>query len=406
MWRFICLLMNSLLLSQEFLLGVSMRVLIVHPHLSSGGGSIRVVKNFSRCLEKRGIESSVMTLTPCGNLEGGYEGSDLYFPASYGYRSSGRSSGLGEGLRLIKDIISLSSMLKRYAEDYDVVNLYNFPSTWAAYGITKPVVWMFNEPGDVRANLRRSLLLRAVYGLGVSMDKYIINKFIDTICVGDDSNRDRVKRRYGREPHIIPYGMDIGVSFPEKNNEIRDLYGLGSRFVVLHPGMISPQKNQLESLKAIERLRKKIKDIVLVFTGISPRGAYRKAIDAYVSEKGLEKHVIFTGHLREDVSRQLYRTSDVTVFPEKTEGGWLYPFEVITSGAPLVVSRAFAASGLIAREKLGLVTDDISCAIEYIFLNPGKTRETSERAFAWVRKNFGWDNFTGQMVDVFNSVIP
>ncbi len=382
-----------------------MRVLIVHPHLSSGGGVPRVVKNLSRCLGSRGIDSSVITLTPCTLDDvNRYEGSDLYFPSSYGYGSRPRSAGIGEAIRLIKEIIGLRVMLKKYAEDFDVVNLYNFPSTWAAYGINKPVVWMFNEPGDVRYNLRQSLLLKAIYGLGVAMDKHIINKYVNTICVGDESNFERVKRRYGRDPHLIPYGLDMSASCPEKNNEIREQYGLQGRFVVLHPGIISPQKNQLESLKAVDRLRGKIKDIVLVLSGLSG-GAYRKTIDEYIGAKGLERHVVFTGHLKEEASRRLYGASDVALFPEKTEGGWLYPFEVITSGAPLIVSKAFAAGGVIGREKLGLVTDDFASAIEYVFQNPQKTRRVSERAFTWVKNNFGWENYTRQMVKVFNSVI-
>lgn len=365
---------------------------------------MKVVKNLSRCLGQRGIDSSVLTLTPCADDNNGNEGSHLYFPASYGYGRRPASAGLGEAMRLIKEIRGLSAMLKRHAADYDVVNLYNFPSTWAAYGLNKPVVWMFNEPGDIRSNLRQSVLLKAMYGVGVSIDRYIINKFVDTICVGDETNRDRVMRRYGREPHLIPFGMDIGASCPEKNDETRHLFGLEGRFVVLHPGMISSQKNQLESLKAVDRLRDKIKDIVLVLTGVSD-GGYRRTIDAYVRAKGIEKHVVFMGRLSDENSRDLYRASDVAVFPEQSAGGWLYPFEVISSGAPIVVSKAFAASDLIAREKLGLVADDLATGIEYIYLHPGKSRRTSERAFAWARKNFGWENFTGQMVDVFNSVI-
>ncbi|MFQ5354133.1 MAG: glycosyltransferase family 4 protein, partial [Thermodesulfobacteriota bacterium] len=298
----------------------------------------------------------------------------------------------------------LNAMLRKKAGDYDVVNLYNFPSTWAAYGLKKPVVWMFDEPGDIRSNLRQSLVLKAMYGGGVSIDKYIINNFVDTICVADETNRERVLRRYGREPHLIPYGMDIGPSCPKKNEEMRHLFGLDGRFVVFHPGMISAQKNQLESLKAVWRLHEKIKDIVLVLTGVSHDG-YRKTIEAFIKEKKIEKHVVFLGHLSEESSRHLYMASDVAVFPEQSAGGWLYPFEVISSGAPIVASKAFAASSLIGREKLGLVTDDLASAIEYIFLHPQKSRRTSERAFEWARRNFGWEHFTGQMVDVFDSVI-
>jgi len=382
-----------------------MRVLIVHPHLSSSGGSAKVVENFSECLGRRGIESSVLTLTPCGEAEGSnYKGSDLYYPASFGYERPPGSVGLGEALRLIKEIKGLSAMIKRRAEDFDIINLYNFPSTWAAYGLNKPAVWMFNEPGDVRENLRSSLLLKGLYGLGVRMDRHIINKYVDSICVGDDSNRERVIRRYGREPHLIPYGMDIGLDCPLEREKKGSSYALEGRFVVIQPGIISPRKNQMESLRAVEILRAKIKNILLVITGLS-YGSYRESLNAYIRDKGLARHVIFTGHLRESETRSLYRASDVALFPEKSEGGWLYPLEVISSGARLVVSKAFAANGLIRRERLGLVTDEPASAIEYVFLNPAKSRLASQKAFKWISGNFGWDNFTGKMVDVFDSVI-
>ncbi len=382
-----------------------MRVLIVHPHLTASGGSARVVKNLSRCLGKRGIDNSVLTLTPCGEGErDNYKGSDLYFPASFGYGPRPRSNGPGEAMRLIKEIKGLGAMLKRHARDFDVVNLYNFPSTWAAYGVKKPVVWMFNEPGDIRENLRRSLLMKSLYGLGVRMDRYIINNYIDTICVGNDSNRARVMRRYGREPLLIPYGMDMGNHCPTKHEEAKSIYGLEGRFVVLHPGIISPRKNQMESIRTVQILRKKIKNIVLVITGLS-RGSYSRDLEAYVKKNGLERHVIFTGYVKEDETQNLYRASDVAVFPEKSEGGWLYPMEVISSGVTLVVSKAFAAGGFIGRARLGLVTDDMASAIEYVFLNPSKSRLAAEKAFSWMSRNFGWDNFTGRMVDVFDSLI-
>jgi glycosyltransferase involved in cell wall biosynthesis len=197
--------------------------------------------------------------------------------------------------------------------------------------------------------------------------------------------------------------MDISVEYPPRREEAKRLYGLEGRFVVLQPGIISPHKNQMESIKAVQVLRHKIKDIVLVFTGLA-KGSYRKALDAYIKAHALEKHVIFTGHIKD--TRNLYRATDVAVFPEKSEGGWLYPMEVISSGAALVVSKAFAAGGVIGRERLGLVTDDMPSAIEYIFQNPAKSRLATDKAFSWINRNLGWNNFTGKMVDVFNNVIP
>ncbi len=381
-----------------------MRVLMVHPHLSPAGGSLRVVKNLSQCLGERGIESSLMTLTPFKGMEEDFAGSSLYFPASCGYSALSGANCVSESMRLLREIKCLGAMLRRHADDFDLINIYGFPSTWAVHGIKKPVVWMFNEPGDIRGNLRRFSLLRGVYGLGVRMDKFIINNYVDTICVGDESNRDRVIRRYGREPRLIPYGMDMGDLPSKKNSDFRQKLGIEGRFVVVQPGMVSPQKNQLESIKAIERLRQRIHDIVLVIAGLS-QGGYRKRLDEYIRRNGLERHVIFTGHVRDKDVRSLYSASDVALFPERSDSGWLYPLEVISSGATLVVSEAFDASRLIARERLGLVTNDLASAIEYVFKNPSKSRRAAERAFKWVRGNFGWENYTGKMVEVFESVV-
>ncbi len=382
-----------------------MRVLIVHPHLSAAGGAARVVRRLAQGLDRRGIETSLLTLTPLEGVEEDFSfTSDLYFPSSSGYSARPGSGGLGETKRLLREITTLASMLRRHAKDFDVVNIYNFPSTWAVYGLGKPVVWMFNEPGDIRENLRRSLFLRSVYGLGVRMDRHMVNSHIHTICVGDESNRDRVMRRYGREPRLVPYGMEVG-SLPEgRDSEMRRRLGIEGRFVLLQPGMVSPQKNQLESLRVLKVLKKRIRNVVLVFAGLST-GAYRKRLDEYIRRNGLENDVIFTGHVREKEALALYGASDVALFPEKAETGWLYPLEVFSSGATLVVSEAFGSASFIAREGLGLVTNDMASAIEDIFRNPGKGRQVAARAFEWVDRNFGWDNFTGSMVDVFESAV-
>ncbi len=382
-----------------------MRVLIVYPYFTASGLATRVVSNLSPCLKRRGVQTSLLTLAlPQGVQELLHSFSDIYLPRDSAIAAPAMPSIPSDPLVLLREIRTLASMLRRHALNYDVVYICGFPATWAVYGLPRPVIWNFNEPGEIRDTLRASALTRGLYGLGVRMDKIVVNKHIDTICVGDESNGERVLRRYGRQARLVPYGLNTGALPEARNEETRRRLGIEGRFVLLQPGMVSPAKNQLESLRVLKRLKEKIGNVVLVFAGIA-QGGYKRLLDEYIKRQGLEKDVIFTGRVREGEARALYTASDVALFPEKTDSGWLYPLEVFSAGATLVTSAAYSASSVIAREGLGFVASDMAEAIEHIFRNPAKGRQVAKRAFEWLDRNFGWDNFAGNMMDVFENVV-
>lgn len=385
--------------------GELMKVLMVMPGPLGRRGGPRPLVKLARLVRGRGVECALLSTAAPGGPGDPGPGVRVIRPGSRPLVSlEERASGMGMALSLVEEIKTTASMLRAHAPDFDVVCVHGFPATWAVRGLERPVVWLFDEPGETRDTLRRSLILRGLYGLGVRMDRLVVRGSVNAICVGDESNAERVMRRYGVEPRVIPYGVDLGELPGRRNEALRRRLGIEGRFVLMQQGMVSPAKNQMESLRAVKRLRGRIGKIVLLIAGFAG-GAYRRRLEEYIRGNGLEGHVIFLGRVQGQDARDLYAASDVALFPECADTGWHHPLEVMASGATLVVSRAYAASALIAREGLGLVTDDMAAAVEYVFRNPSMGRRAAQRAHEWARRNFGWERFAGSMVEVFEGAM-
>ena len=62
------------------------------------------------------------------------------------------------------------------------------------------------------------------------------------------------------------------------------------------------------------------------------------------------------------------------------------------AGIPAIVSPKLSCSSLVAREKLGLVTDNITEEIIKIFNNKPETQKQKD----YVLQNLTWDKFCGE----------
>lgn len=380
-----------------------MRALIVHPHMTVYGGAETVVHRLSECLTGMGVANSVVTLTLSDEVKRICDGMDFILPQKGRYEFKIRSTGAVAAAGIIREIKGLNSLIRKHAKGYDVINAHNFPSTWAALGSGRPVVWMCNEPPELWNNPAPAFALRAMYLAGRGADKYVVNRGVKKICVADEFNRTRISERYGISARIIPYGIESRLFWEGDARKARQRYALGGSFVALQSGMITPQKNQMESLIALNAVKGSIKDIRLVFAGMGG-GAYEDGLRRYIKDNGLEKYVVFTGHIRKEELKDLYHACDVAVFPVKTQGGWLAPFEVLSAGRPVVISTAMGAAGLMRREGLGVVTDRFAEAITEVYMERHKHLDKALRSRRWISENLTWKRFTEGMVEVFHSV--
>jgi glycosyltransferase involved in cell wall biosynthesis len=303
------------------------------------------------------------------------------------------------------EIIALHKGLHNNLNNFDVINVHNYPAELSVFPYHKSFVWMCNEPLAYLILQRKlSRTSRIENEILLAFEKFVVRNYIKNVVVADEFNAERFDRIYGFKPEIINYGIDYEFFSKRDRHKLLNDFNSHNSFIVLQVGWIQPFKNQMESVKTIEKLKERIPNIKLMLVGQRER-EYGMLLEEYIKKKRLEQNVIFTGHLGRGQVRDLYHACDVLLHPIKSQGGWLAPFEALCAKKPIVVSPEMTASEIIKREKIGVVTDDFAGVIWDMYNNQDKYNKMEERGQVWVRENLSWDKFCEKTVEFFYRVV-
>jgi len=380
-----------------------LKVIIVHPHLAIYGGAETVIIKLAQYLKKKGVENAILTLSISPQLLDNHN--DLAFitpEKKYSYKV--RSINFFSAMGLVNEILGLRTLIRKNVLSFDVINVHNFPATWSIVSMNRPCVWTCNEPPDLWNNPTPSLPLRAARDIGWQVDRIMVNNYITSICVADEFNANRVLERYGRQSEIVPYGIEYDFFCKGDKESAVYKFDLEGKFVLLQVGYISPQKNQLESINWVKRLKEHIPNIKLILAG-SDTSPYARMCKAYVLRNNLENYVVFTGHLSKDSIRDLYHACDILLHPVLQQGGWLAPFEALCASKPIVVSCKMTASNMITKEKIGVVTDNFIHAVFDIYKNPDKYLNMARKGKQFVAKELTWEKFCEKTIRILEKAI-
>jgi L-malate glycosyltransferase len=134
----------------------------------------------------------------------------------------------------------------------------------------------------------------------------------------------------GLEIRLIPNGTDTTTFTPGRPDE---------RFTVLFVGRLVSRKRPCDLLAAFSEVVARVPDARLVFVGGGPEDG---ALRAQTRELGLDGTVRFLGQTPYDELPALYRSAHVFVLPSLREGMPNVVLEAMTSGLPIVTTRAGA----------------------------------------------------------------
>jgi dTDP-glucose pyrophosphorylase len=373
------------------------RILIIHPQMNFYGGAELLIVELANWLTKKGIKNDILTLSKSAEVEKSLIGTKLIIPKnnieinSTGFRNAGD---------IINAIKILRKKFKEIKDDYDVINFHNFPATWTIYPRKKPCVWMLNEPPNLWSRPDASFYIRTLNKIRNYIDKKIIRGSVDIICVADEFNKERCKKRYGISPRIVYYGVNHDFFSEGNKTKAIEKFGMKGKFVIVQSGIISENKNQIESVKTIEKIKNEIPNVLLVLAGGFDED-YKRKIEEYIKNKKLEKYVLFTGNLKREDLKDLYKASNIGLFPVGKQGGWLAPFELLCSENPIIVSEELGAASVIKKYNLGIVTNEYARAVLNIYKNNKTAVDNSRKASIFIKKNLGWDVFCDKMINAY-----
>jgi len=118
-----------------------------------------------------------------------------------------------------------------------------------------------------------------------------------------------------------------------KKNEIRSKYGLGPEtLLLLAVGRLAARKGHGLLLRAFA-MSAESTDSHLVIIG---RGSLRGKLNRLASRLGISHRVTIESGMGFEQISEMYRTSDLVIYPSYYEGQGLIPLEAMSSGTPVV----------------------------------------------------------------------
>ncbi|MBI2630267.1 glycosyltransferase [Candidatus Pacearchaeota archaeon] len=383
--------------AREMLKKANPKVLIVHTQMKYYGGAELLIVELANQLTKKGIKNDILALSKSKEVEDALINTDIIIPKH-------NIDLQPPGFKNIKDILKFIKVyrkeLKKIVKNYDVINFHDFPVTWTLWPKNKPAVWFMNQPPNLWSKPDAGFLYKFLNKIRIFFDIFVINNSMDIITLSDKFNQERAMERYGRNSRIVYCGINHEFFSGGNADEARKKFKLDGKFVVIQSGILCEVKNQLESVKTIEKVKDKIPNALLVLAGREDEG-YRKKIDDYIKKNKLEKYILFTSNLKREELRDLYKAADAGLFPTGKQGGWLAPFEILCAGTPIIASENLGAGSVIKENSLGIITKDYASALIEIKNNKNKYKKQAEKAAEWIKKNLSWEIFADIMIKAY-----
>lgn len=182
------------------------------------------------------------------------------------------------------------------------------------------------------------------------------------------------------------------------------------RFFVLSAGSLIRIKGFGLAIKAFKRFSDKYPSAEFKIVGAGPEESNLRAL---VKELDLDSKVILQNELpREDLLLEMANT-DVFLFPSLRDGGGTVVVEAMAMSKPVVCLDA-GGPGMHITEDVGMKiapyspdqsVNDLSKALEQLYLSPNLRREMGTAAHEKARRNYHWDRLGERLDQIFNTIL-
>lgn len=200
--------------------------------------------------------------------------------------------------------------------------------------------------------------------------------------------------------HLVPMGIDSEEWENVDGDRFRRRYSLKGRKIILFAGTKSYHKGAIYLLEAVEKIRQKVKDLILVSIGLPTR--------EWENNKGLlhEENLLDLGYVSEEEKRDAFDACDLFVMPSRYDSFGIVYLEAWRCGKPVIGAKVGAIPEVIEEGKDGWLVefgevDQLASAILSFLNNPHLCKEMGETGRKKVIDRFTWDKNIGKIEEVF-----
>jgi len=226
-----------------------------------------------------------------------------------------------------------------------------------------------------------------------------------------EKERDQAIQAYGLDPSkvvIVTSGTDTNTFKPIKvdKEELLKRYSISERDkpVVFFGGRLTDQKGIDTLLKASKIYSQSDESPITIIAG---DGALKEQLEELARELKLEG-VYFIGNQNHQQMVELFNLADVAALPSIFEPLGLIAIEAMACGTPVIAGNVGGFTKTVNPQVGSLVEpgDHIALAEKITaFIKDGMKAKVGERAVAYVRENYSWENTVNNIESIYEQNI-
>lgn len=232
------------------------------------------------------------------------------------------------------------------------------------------------------------------------------------IAVSESTKKDLVEI-YGipdNKVQVVYSGIDPALSIPHPDSrslEIKKKYNLPDKYI-LYLGTIEPRKNIIGLIKAFELFCTKYRPpnakYKLVIAG-AKGWLYHDVFRAYMNSSQ-KSDIVFAGFIENNDKAEVYKNSDLFVYPSFFEGFGFPPLEAMSAGIPVITSSSSSLSEAVGGGALAVDPyniNELAGAMNELLANKQLKNKMIERGRERIKK-FSWDKCSQETLEILISI--
>jgi len=285
------------------------------------------------------------------------------------------------------------AVLTAWRKGADIVHIHTVgPGLVVPFARILGLKVVFTNHGPDYDRQKWGCIARAMLRLG----EYMGGRFADEVIVISATIGDIIRKRCGRQPVLIPNGVEI----PEKSaaNDYLEKIGVRPGGYILAVSRFVPEKG-LDLL--IEAFKGAATDLKLVIAGDADH--VTRYSQSLKKEMAQDRVIVGTGYITGDALNQVYSHARLFVLPSYHEGLPIALLEAMSYGLPVLVSDIPANKEVdLPAERYFRRGDVVDLKKKMkALLQKGLSAEEQKTIRGEIEKKYNWDKIAQQTIEVY-----